>query len=168
MPVLGMMIWSALLGLISPASVPMHKFYVSKTTIELNPVSGMFEVTCKIFTDDLERAIGSTDDNPVRLGTERESADAAGKIESYLKQKLKVKLNNQMIELRYVGKESEVDLTYCYFEFYGVPDFTTLEVTNDILFDHFADQQNIVDFVAFSKTRTAVLLINQPSHLFYR
>lgn len=146
---------------------PVHKFYVSKTTIELNPRSGMFEVTCKIFTDDLERAIGSTDVSPVRLGTERESSDAASRIEAYLKQKLRLKMNGLPVDLRFVGKECETDLTFCYLEFYVQPNFNTIEVTNEILFEHYPEQQNIVDLVAYSKTRTAVCLINQASHLFY-
>jgi hypothetical protein len=157
----------ALLSLLLISARPIHKFYVSKTTIELNPRSGMFEITCKIFTDDLERAIGSTDLNPVRLGSDREDADASPRIEAYLKQKLRIKFNDQPVVLRFVGKECETDLTFCYLEFYGQPNFNTLEVNNEILFEHYPEQQNIVDLVANSKTRTTVCLINQPTHLFY-
>ena len=72
------------------------------------------------------------------------------------------------MELRYVGKEVESDLAFCYLEFYNAIDFTTIEVTNTILYEHFAEQQNIVDLVAHSKTSTAVLLQNQAVHIFHR
>jgi len=150
------------------SAVEPHKFYVSKTTIELNPRSGMFEISSKIFTDDLEKAIGSTEVNPVRLGSDKEAADADQRIESYLKQHLSIKINNVPVELRYVGKEVESDLAFCYLEFYNAIDFTTIEVTNTILYEHFAEQQNIVDLVAHSKTSTAVLLQNQAVHIFHR
>ncbi len=143
-----------------------HKFYVSKTTIELNGRTGMYEITCKIFTDDLEKAIGTTGENPVRLGSEREASDADSRIENYLKQHLKISLNGIPVEPRYVGKEAETDLTYCYLELYGTTDFSTMEVVNSILFEHFTDQQNIVDLVAHGKTRTAVLIQNAQSHVF--
>jgi hypothetical protein len=164
----GFLILALLLLLAITSAMPVHKFYVSKTTIELNPRTGSFEIICKIFTDDLEKAIGSTEENPVRLGSDREAQDADKRIEEYLRQHLILKLNNLPVELRYEGKESETDLTYCYLEFFGAPDFATLEVTNTILFEHFAEQQNIVDFAAHSKTRTAVFLQQQPTHVFYR
>lgn len=149
-------------------SFSLHKFYVSKTTIEFNARSGVYEVTCKLFTDDLERAIGGSDSHPVRLGSEREMPDADQRIERYLQEHLKLFFDQQATPIRYVGKESENDLTYCYFEFYRQHEFSTLRVVNTIFIELFPEQQNLLDFSANGKTQTAVMVSNSTEHVFFR
>jgi hypothetical protein len=51
-----------------------HKFYVSNNIVEYNARTGIYEVTCKIFTDDLERALAPAGTN-LFLGSERDSGD---------------------------------------------------------------------------------------------
>ncbi len=68
---------TAMIGI--SAAVP-HKFYVSKSTVEYNARTGVYEVTCKLFTDDLERAIDPTGDKPAKLGTDKETGDADSRI----------------------------------------------------------------------------------------
>jgi hypothetical protein len=133
-----------------------HKFYVSKTMIEFNARTAQFEVTSKLFTDDLELAIGGAQADEMRLGTERETADADVRIERYLREHFRIMADGKPIEWRWVGKEVEGDLTFCYLEFYRTPDFNTLHVFNDILVMQFAEQQNIVDLIMHSSTQTLI------------
>lgn len=136
-----------------------HKFYVSKTMIEYNPRTAQFEVTCKIFTDDLELAIGESKAPEMHLGTDNEAPDANQRIEQYLREHVKLQADGRPLEWRWVGKEVESDLTFCYLEFYRTPDFSTLQVFNDILVAHYPDQQNMVDLIMHGSTQT--LLFNK-------
>jgi hypothetical protein len=149
-------------------SATAHKFYVSKTIIEYNPRSGSFEVMCKIFTDDLELAIGSTDANPIRLGTSKEPANADALIENYVRQHFKIKYNDEPIHLTFVGKEAEADLTYIYFEFFKPQEYNTMSVESTILYEHFADQQNIVDLRANASSKTVILTKDRPREVIFR
>ncbi len=148
------MLFLALLALTSFSGD--HKFYISKTIIEFNPRTAQFEVTCKLFTDDLETAIGGAQSGEIRLGTDREVADADQRIEKYMHDHLALKINGAPIEWRWVGKDVDSDMTFCYVEFYRQPDFATLQVFNDILVSQFADQQNIVDLSINGTTQTLV------------
>ena len=133
-----------------------HKFYVSKTMIEYNARTAQFEVTSKVFTDDLELAIGGAQAGDMRLGTERETTDADNRIERYLREHFRIMADGKPIEWRWVGKEVDGDMTFCYLEFYRTPDFSTLQVFNDVLVSQYAEQQNIVDLIMHSSTQTLI------------
>lgn len=145
-----------------------HKFYVSKTIIEFNPRSASYEVTCKIFTDDLEKALGEAAENKIRLGTDREVSNADELIEKYITQHLKIDYNNQPVTLSFIGKEAEADLTACYFEFVRLQEYNTISVENTILYEHFPDQKNIVDIRANASTKTIILTRERPKEIVSR
>jgi hypothetical protein len=145
-----------------------HKFYISKTIIEFNPRTQQFEVTCKLFTDDLEFAIEKSTGVAMHLGTDNESSETNALMESYMKQHFQCNINGVATDWRWVGKEVENDLTYCYMEFYRKPDFSALTVTNDVLIAHFPDQQNIVDLSMMGSTQTLVFFKDRIQQTFQR
>ena len=145
-----------------------HKFYVSKTIIEFNPRSMSYEVTCKIFTDDLERAISKPGEAPIRLGTDRERVEANGLIEQYIRNHFIVLYNNERIELSFLGKESEADLTYCYFEFVRPQEYNTISIESTLLLEHYPEQQNIVDLRANGSSKTVILTQQHPKEVIFR
>lgn len=147
------------------AANELHKFYISKTIIEFNTRSQQFEITCKLFTDDLELALSQLQGKPVKLGAD-DGADAI--VESYCKQHFKCAIDGVPMEWRWVGKEVENDLTYCYFELYRKPDFTSFMLTNDLLVAQFPDQQNIVDLSIMGNTQTLVFVHDRIQQTFHR
>ncbi|MFM7233448.1 MAG: DUF6702 family protein [Flavobacteriales bacterium] len=147
------------------ASVIVHKFYISKTIIEFNNRSQQFEITCKLFTDDLELALSQLQGKSVKLEV-GDGNDAL--VEAYCKQHLKCAIDGVPMEWRWVGKEVENDLTFCYFELYHKPDFTAFTVTNDLLVAQFPDQQNIVDLSIMGSTQTMVFVHDRIQQTFHR
>jgi hypothetical protein len=133
-----------------------HKFYVSKTLIEFNARTAQFEITAKVFTDDLELAIGGAQASEMHLGSDRETSDADTRIERYLREHFKIAVDGKPMEWRWVGKEVDGDMTFCYLEFYRTPDFSTLQVFNDMLVSQYPEQQNIVDLAMHSTTQTLI------------
>jgi len=157
-----------LLLLLPLLSASEHKFYVSKTIIEFNPRSQSFEMTCKLFTDDLELALGTVDAKPIRLGTDKEPANANDLIEDYIKKHFTLKYNDELIHLSFVGKEAEADLTYCYLEFVKPQEYNTISIESTIFYELFPEQQNIVDLRANASTKTVVLIKDKPREVIYR
>lgn len=158
----------ALLLLLITTSGIIHKFYLSKTIIEFNARSQQFEITCKMFTDDLEHTLTQSSGKPVKLVAGDESADADALIEGYMKQHFKCSIDGVPMEWRWVGKEVENDLTFCYLELYRKPDFTTFTLTNDMLMAFFPDQQNIVDLSIMGNTQTLVFVRDRIQQTFNR
>jgi hypothetical protein len=147
------------------ADMGLHKFYISKTIIEFNTRSQQFEITSKLFTDDLELALSQMNGKTVKLEGD-DGNDVL--VESYCKQHFKCAIDGVPMEWRWVGKEVENDLTFCYFELYRKPDFTAFSVTNDLLVAQFPDQQNIVDLSVMGNTQTLVFVHDRIQQTFHR
>lgn len=148
-------------------SATAHKFYVSNNIIEYNARTGIYEVTMKIFTDDLEKAC-SPNGAALFLGSEKEIANADYLIESYLMKNFKIKLNDQPVLMTYIGKEIDPELSQVYFEFRFADAPTTISVTNTVLFEHFQDQKNIIDIRMNGWYRTVFLTRERSSETVLR
>jgi hypothetical protein len=157
-----------LMALVMCTSFAPHKYYVSKTNIEFNARTGGYEITMKFFTDDFERALGATDDHPLRLGSPQEAEDANERIENYITQKFVMKFNNTFTPMRFVGKEVENDLTYCYFEYTPPTEWHSLEFYNTFLIELFPDQENVVDFTWNTTTRTLIFVRDHQSETIFQ
>ncbi len=133
-----------------------HKFYISKTIIEYNARTQLFEITTKLFTDDLDNALSQLAGREIGLGTSQEDPEANRFLEDYMKRHFSLVMDGVQTEWRWVGKETDNDLTYCYMEIYRTPVFSSLKVQNDLLVSQFPDQQNIVDLSMSGSTQTLV------------
>lgn len=143
-----------------------HKFYVSTTIIHQNTISQSLEITIKLFSDDLENALQQFTEEPIRLGDEREHSETEEWLQNYLQSCFSLHFNDRPVVLNYIGKEVEYDLTYVYFELLNIPEFNILNIKNEILFDQFEDQVNIVHLridgweqtLMFDKQRPEILI----------
>jgi hypothetical protein len=156
-----------ILAFVALTSWAPHKFYVSNNIVEYNVRTGIYEVTCKIFTDDLERAI-APDGSSLFLGSERERKDVNWLIQEYIEKKFKIKINDNSIALKYIGKEVDPELTHLYFEFTFVDMPNTISAENTVLFEHFEDQKNIIDLRMNGWNHTIFLTKQKPFEVSYR
>ena len=134
-----------------------HKFYVSVTQIDYIKNEQSVQIISRIFVDDFESLIRERYDDEVFLDEEGESEKADLYIERYLKSKIKIKINNEDVEFHFIGKEYELDIMYCYMEIEDVEEIKSFEVVNQILFDKFQEQQNIMRTNINSKKKSFML-----------
>ncbi len=151
------------LALVVSTGTAVHKFYYSRTVVRHNVQNNALEIEMRIFTDDLERAIGATADIPARLGDDREIEGADQLIEDYLRNHFTIEINGQPMMMRFWGKEVDYDITWCFFEVSNVPDIHVIEVKNTTLTDLFEDQLNEVDLEMAGWERRIQLHREQPS-----
>lgn len=135
--------------------------------IEFNPRTQGFEVTCKFFTDDLEQVISNMHGAKMVLGT-GEIAAVDELIDKHLNEHFKLRFDDQPIVMRFVGKEVEADMTFCYLEFFRNSEFHVVKIENTCLMEEFPDQQNIVDLKVNGTTSTVVLSQAKKSDVIYR
>lgn len=121
-----------------------HPFYVSICQVDHNTESQSLELTFKIFVDDLNTGLKAHTDEKMWIGDEQEHADAETLVQKYLQNRVQFKVNGAPAAFNWIGKEVEEDICWVYMEIPNVPQLTTLEVTNRILLETFADQSNIV------------------------
>ncbi|MCF8463335.1 MAG: hypothetical protein K9G41_00735 [Flavobacteriales bacterium] len=123
-----------------------HEFHLSLTEINHNPDKKSLEIAVKLFTDDLTVALKQAGaPTQMELGTENEPPEANEYIESYLKAHLKLVVNGKPIDFAYLGKEAELDATWCFVEVKDVKKVQSLQVENSFLIEAFDDQTNMVN-----------------------
>lgn len=123
-----------------------HPFYFSLTQVDHNPQNQSLEVTIKLFTDDIEQALEAQGTDKLYLGDAKEHQSSDRYLTTYLEQHLQFWVNGKAATYQYLGKEVELDVLWAYVEIDSVPELSTVKVLNNLLLEHFEDQQNVVQF----------------------
>lgn len=134
-----------------------HDFHVSILNIAHNSKSESLELTLKVFTDDLEAAVEKWLYEDLNLGTQDESPRADRYIQEYLTNRIKINLDGKPAEWKWLGKEVELDATWCYLEIQGLSTLKKIEISNHVLLEQFDDQSNLVHVEAAGKRQSLYL-----------
>jgi hypothetical protein len=122
-----------------------HDFHLSLTEIRHNSENKTLEISIKLFTDDLQEALVLAGAPKLELGTPNEPPTANEYIESYLKQHFELSVNGKPTEFVYLGKEAELDATWCFVEVKDIRKVKTIEASNTLLLEAFDDQTNMLN-----------------------
>lgn len=136
----------------------MHKYYVSVTQIEYVKDKQSVQIISRLFIDDLESLIRKRYDESITLATENESKQVDYYVAKYLKEKIQIKINNQETKINFIGKEYEADIVYCYLEIEKVASIKSFEIKNQVFYDLFDEQQNIVRININEKNKSFLLI----------
>ena len=147
------------------AFTTIHKYYVSVTQIDFLPEKQSVQITSRIFIDDLEKLLRARYDESISLDTKKEMAKVDSYLESYLKEKLRIRINNKEAKMVFVGKQYDNDIVKCYLEIEGVKSIETIEISNQVLFDIFSDQQNIIKTKINAKQKSFILIPQNNSNI---
>ena len=143
-----------------------HKFYMSITEIECNPVSKSLQISMKLFADDFENILKEEEGVQVFLGTPKEHKSADQFIFDYVKIHFFVEQSKGSLPLTYVGKEVDKDYIWVYIEVknFKVKDETLL--TNSMFLDYFNDQTNRINYTKDEEVISFTLHKQKVSHEF--
>ena len=138
--------WLILLftALISPYEV--HEIHLSRSEVNYDTQSQSLQIGIKLFLDDFELALAKQSGSDLKLYTNRESQDADLYIESYLKEHIKLSMDDKALSTVYLGREESEDLSavWCYIEVSDVPADTKITLTNDVFMEIYDDQRHIM------------------------
>lgn len=122
----------------------LHPLYITVTEINHNAKDKVLEVSCKIFTNDLETVLEKATKAKVDLSSAKDKAANDKFIDEYIEKHLRLKVDGKPVMLHFVGSEKESDGTWTYFQVNEVPAVKKLDVANDLLYDAFSQQINIM------------------------
>lgn len=142
-----------------------HKFYVSVTQVEYVKEKQSLQFISRIFIDDFENMLQKRFDPSIILNDGKDSEQIQFYIQKYLKEKITVVLNDEKAAITYIGNEYENDIMYCYFEIEDIPEIRSIALTNEVLFDLFSDQQNIMRLKINDTHKTFVLIPEEKTGL---
>ena len=146
-----------LLFIIPLLSFSTHKYYLSLTQIEYKSEAKAVQIIINVFMDDIEMALNKDYDIDLKLTTKKELKDNDVYFKRYLKEKLHFKIDGIAKEFTFIGKEYDGDLVYFYLEIVDIKQFKTIEVENNILIEHFPQQQNLTKCKLGEKHKSVLL-----------
>nr|WP_299383886.1 DUF6702 family protein [Allomuricauda sp.] len=137
-----------------------HKFYLSVTNVVYSEKNSSFQITSRIFIDDLEAVLEERYGIDAELATDKESKVSDTYIEKYLKTKFTIALNEEVSSYKFLGKEYDSDMIICYLELEDVDlaQLHSITIQNEILTDLFEEQQNIVHLKWKDRKKSFVLI----------
>jgi len=121
-----------------------HPLYISVTEIKHNPKDKILEVSCKMFTNDLEAALEKLSKTHVDLSAAGDKAASDKLIEAYVERHLRLKVDGRPVLLHFVGSEKENDGTWSYFQVNDVQAVKRIDAVNELLYDSFSQQIGIM------------------------
>ncbi|WP_439557933.1 DUF6702 family protein [Dyadobacter sp.] len=142
---------------------PKHEYHVSVTHMQFNPAQKSFEVSIRIFTDDLEKGLSQSNGNQRFVVKDNDKNDPL--VEKYIRKGFVLTDSGRNpVAMHYVGKEQEEDATWIYLEipFQGKTDGYRLQ--NSTLMEVFDDQVNMTNLKLVSEKKTFLFKKGQTVH----
>lgn len=121
-----------------------HPLYISVTEVNHNSKDKILEVSCRIFTNDFEAVLEKMAGAKVDLSSAKDKAATEKLISAYVERHLRLKVDGKPVQLHFVGSENEEDGTWSYFQVNDVPTVRRIDVTNELLYDGFSQEINIM------------------------
>lgn len=132
----------------------MHKYYVSLCEVEYIEAQQSLQITLGVTIEDLEFTLNKNSGKQLNLASKTEIENIDSYYKKYLNEHLLFSINGKSTEYKYIGKEYDSDIVRFYLEITGIKELKSIEVSNNILIEDFADQKNIVKIKVkdFNKT----------------
>jgi len=124
---------------------------------------GSLQITLRVFKDDMSNAISSGYLDEISGVLDLTKDVYFNDIEDYFNSKLHVFFDSNKFELDFIGLESKNEIYVCYLEVEKLPDFQDLTIDNQVLFDQFNDQQNIIHVKKSGKRDSFISRVNNSS-----
>jgi len=141
-----------LIGLlfVSLSAFTFHKFYMGIFQVNYAAEKKMIQITSRIFIDDLNNGLEKKYHKKTFVGTEKETQADIDLLKKYLADNFSIKINGQPKSITFLSKEVEAgDVLVCYSRIKDIDKFKIIEISNSILVDWNAEQQNITHISAF-------------------
>ena len=98
----------------------------------------------RIFIDDLEKLLRERYDNNITLNEAKGEKQIDSYIDKYITKKVLIRINENLTDFKFLGKEYEDDIVFCYLEIENVSEISNFEISNNLFFEVFKEQQNVI------------------------
>ncbi|MFT6997010.1 MAG: hypothetical protein ACJAQ4_000755 [Cryomorphaceae bacterium] len=123
----------------------LHPFHVGLIEIEYNPITETYQVSMKLFTDDLEKGLEKFSGLSLDITDSSYTEVSDSLMSVYIDQNFEIRSEDK-INLEFIGSEREYDVTWIYLESDKINPQNVCQVTNEILLSVYSDQTHIVHF----------------------
>jgi len=140
-----------------------HPVFLSVTNVEYNNKEHRMEISCKIFTNDLESTLKKRFKTGIDLLHPKDQGRMDSLLNVYLQEHLKVSVDGKSRAMEYLGYEQIEDGIFTYYQISDIqqtPSF--VELDNTILYDYQKTQSSIMHVTVEGKRKSSKLV--NPEH----
>ena len=122
-----------------------HPLYISVIEMDYNPTDKTLEISCKMFSDDTEKALAKANNSIVDIHNPKDKALLEKQLADYIRKHFVVKADGKTLPLEYVGYEIESQHALSYFQISNVATPPKkIDIAVNILHELYSSQINIV------------------------
>ena len=134
-----------IISLFNPLVNNIHEHNVSITTAKVNNINHTLELSIKLTAHDIEYYFEKEKNVNLNLGSSKEKLNADQLLSNYVKNHLFFYMKDKLIDLKFIGKESDLDESlWIYMEGDLPKNISSIKIKNVLLIQSFENQQNIV------------------------
>ena len=134
-----------------------HPFHVSVVEINHNSAEKTLEISCKIFTDDFEKVLAQNYKTKVDLTSPPDKKAMDSIVKKYIFSHLSISVDGKRAALSYLGFEKDNEAVYSYVQVENVVSLKKVELTNNLMYDMFTDQVNIIHVIVNGNRKSTKL-----------
>ncbi|MEO8760164.1 MAG: DUF6702 family protein [Bacteroidia bacterium] len=131
-----------------------HPYYVSVTEIKHNAVKKTVEISCRMFTDNIENAIEKLNKTQLDLLHPKDRNEANKLLLDYINKHLVIKVNQKIITFKFIGYEKEEEAIWCYLEADNIENVKNILIENSLLYDFLPAQINMMHITVNDKRQS--------------
>jgi len=128
-----------------------HPIFVSVTTVEADTKEDILEISCRLYTEDMEAVLKKQHGKNIDLINGKNRDDVNEKVKGYVQQHLKLFVNSKLLRTTYLGFEKDADAIIVYLQIDGNVHAPKFHVYNSLLYDHTSEQLGLMHFVKNGK-----------------
>ncbi|MEO8403801.1 MAG: DUF6702 family protein [Chitinophagaceae bacterium] len=134
-----------------------HPFHVSVVEVNHNGAEKSLEISCKIFTDDFEKALAQNYKAKVDLVNppDRKAMDSV--VKKYIMSHFSISADGKPLTITYVGFEHDNEAVYGYFEVDNIASVKKVSLHNNLMYDLFNDQVNLMHVIVAGNRKSTKL-----------
>lgn len=137
-----------------------HPFFVSVTEIKQNQTNHSIEISCKMFSDDLEKALEKQYHVQLDLIKPADKAQINKLIDDYVKKHLIIRADGKVLNFAFVGYEIQEDGVWSYFEVKGINAVKQVNIHDDLLYEQHPEQINMMHIIINNQRKSTK--VNNP------
>ena len=135
----------------------LHPLHVSVVEINHNATDKTLEISCKIFTDDFEKALVQNYKARVDLINPPNKSAMDSLVLKYIFSHLSLRVDGKPVPLTYVGFEHESEAVYGYVEVDNIVSVKKIDITDKLMQDLFTDQINLIHVIVEGNRKSTKL-----------
>ena len=150
--------------LLGNGSVKVHPIYMSVTEIEHNAKDKTLEISCKIFTNDLETTLRQNYKGFIDLINPKDKAAMNKLVNDYIQKHLSIKLEGKPVALQFLGYQQDEEAISSFYQVNNVASVKKIDITDNILYEYKKEQISLLHVIV-NGDRKSNRLINPEAKL---